>query len=222
LNYNEVKEEDKKNQIDPKAEFKKQKEIQEGKELLYRKELEEKGLEYERVKALEVTIDEANKKNKEIQKKIRNANNGFASKDFFSRKIKFYFLYSFNFVIILGFEDSSLRKYKRQVNNLKPNLDEYNEKKQETEEDPELNANTYGLSTPVAESKIDALIEDLNKQFHFIFFSDFIFFLSLFFESFITMFLFIVTFVEAKRDKNSAEEGSGMNMQMLIILMKEI
>lgn len=67
----------------------------------------------------------------------------------------------------IGFEDSSLRKYKRLTRGMKPNLEEYVKQKAELEEDfyPDLNNLSYGFYSKVPESKIDELVEDLQSQY---------------------------------------------------------
>jgi len=143
-NLAEVEEEIRKEAEDPKAAYKRLKMQNEAKELQAKLQAERMGLDYEKIKSREMTIEEAQDKQRELEDKRQRANAGFST-----------------------FEDDAVKKYEKESKKFQANLDEYLQKKSQLQEEefyPTLNSLSYGMNSKTPESKIDSLIDDIKKQ----------------------------------------------------------
>lgn len=142
LNHQEVVEEYKRQQL-PRNWTKKQewatKKLEEEEK---RQEAESSGLDYDRVKMLEIQADEAEKIERRRRAK-KNPDQGFST-----------------------YDDAAARKYNTLVKNLKPDMERYNELKETLDKEtfyPSLENSFKPIHTETKES-VDKLVEDLEKQ----------------------------------------------------------
>lgn len=112
-------------------------------ELTARKEAEENGINYERLKALDTQVDMADRTDKAKRRKTK-PDMGFSS-----------------------FEDMSMRQYERLVNGLKPDLESYQKMKSvvgEKEFYPDANTLIQGSHYPTNKA-MDKLSADIKNQY---------------------------------------------------------
>ncbi|XP_053203820.1 pre-mRNA-splicing factor syf2-like [Panonychus citri] len=141
-NHQEVVEEYKKSQL-PKNWARKQEFVDyKINEEAEREEAKKKGLDYDRVKMLNIQADEAEKSEKRKQAK-RNVDPGFS-----------------------GFEAATARQYQRLVKNIKPDLEDYEDVKK-TMGDKAFYPKLEDMFDPTfkdTKEGIDRMVEDLDKQ----------------------------------------------------------
>ncbi|KRX15664.1 Heparan sulfate glucosamine 3-O-sulfotransferase 3B1 [Trichinella nelsoni] len=144
LNHREVVEEDRRNKLPANYEAKRKRAEWEISEFEKRKEAEERGEDYDRLKLLQMPADIAWKiqQNPKVLKKQRNKE--------FKR---------------VDFCTAAIRNYERLSEQIKPDFQEYNGMKELLAEDfyPDSNTLIQNAHYP-SDSKIDRLIEDLNMQ----------------------------------------------------------
>ncbi|KRZ55955.1 Heparan sulfate glucosamine 3-O-sulfotransferase 3B1 [Trichinella nativa] len=144
LNHREVVEEDRRNKLPANYEAKRKRAEWEISEFEKRKEAEERGEDYDRLKLLQMPADIAWKlqQNPKALKKQRNKE--------FKR---------------VDFCTAAIRNYERLSEQIKPDFQEYNGMKELLAEDfyPDSNTLIQNAHYP-SDSKIDRLIEDLNMQ----------------------------------------------------------
>ncbi|XP_070568322.1 pre-mRNA-splicing factor syf2-like isoform X2 [Ptychodera flava] len=140
MNHAEVVEEDKRNKLPSNFEAKRKRAEWELEEQKKRAEAEARGEDYDRIKLLEVSADDAEKWEK--KKKKKNPDQGFAD-----------------------YEQATFRQYQRLTKQMKPDMEKYEETKEKVGEDlyPTVD------SLPQHEYKdteagIDRMVEDLEKQ----------------------------------------------------------
>lgn len=107
-----------------------------------REEAEKSGVDYERIKMLEVQAGDADKWERKRNAK-KNPDTGFST-----------------------YDDAAARKYNTLVKNFKPDLERYNELKKTLDEEtfyPTLQNSFKPIHTETKES-VDKLVEDLEKQ----------------------------------------------------------
>uniref|UniRef100_A0A3Q2U5K5 Pre-mRNA-splicing factor SYF2 n=1 Tax=Fundulus heteroclitus TaxID=8078 RepID=A0A3Q2U5K5_FUNHE len=99
-----------------------------------------RGEDYNRVKLLEVTADEAERW--ERKKKKKNPDTGFA-----------------------GYAEAQFRQYQRLTKQIRPDLQSYEKQREESGEDfyPTSNSLSYGTHVPTKDG-IDRMVEDVEKQ----------------------------------------------------------
>ncbi|XP_022202296.1 pre-mRNA-splicing factor syf2 [Nilaparvata lugens] len=140
LNHQEVVEEDKRNKLPSNWEARRRKAEWILNDEEQKKQAEQKGEDYDRVKLLNVGADEAER----LEKKRRKANpdTGFAD-----------------------YEQATIRQYNRLVRNMKPDLDNYGKQKEKLGDAFYGGRNTilHGLHNDSKEG-IDAMVSDLEKQ----------------------------------------------------------
>ena len=141
LNHKEVIEEDRKAKLPGNWEKQKERMDYEEEKEKRKKEIEEKGLEYERVRALEWTAEECEIWERKRAKK-HNPDTGFAD-----------------------FEQSSHRQYERLTKQIQPDMDNYEKQKEELGEDfyADTKSLIYGTHKP-SKQAVDKMVEDLEKQ----------------------------------------------------------
>lgn len=140
LNHAEVVEEDKRNKLPANYEAKKRSAewlLEDDKK---RKEAEDRGEDYDRLKLLDVSAEDAERWDK--KKKKKNPDQGFSD-----------------------YEQATFRQYQRLTKQMKPNLEEYERKKEKMGEDmyPELNSIAQG-DYKDSEEGINKMAADLDKQ----------------------------------------------------------
>ncbi|XP_033121300.1 pre-mRNA-splicing factor SYF2-like [Anneissia japonica] len=140
LNHAEVVEEDRKAKLPSNWEARKRQAdwiLQDDEK---RKNAEEKGLDYDRLKLLDVTAEEAERIEK--KKKKKNADPGFSD-----------------------YEQATFRQYQRLTKQMKPNMEDYERKKEKMGEDmfPTVNSLMQGEHKD-SEEAIDRMVTDLEKQ----------------------------------------------------------
>lgn len=139
LNHQEVVEEYKRNQLPKNWEKKREWAVYKLEE---QEKRDQQGDDYNRIKALDVQADEAERQ--ERRKKAKeHANPGFS-----------------------GFEDATARSYNQNVKKLKPDMDKYEEMKEELGEEAFYCGKDTIIQGMVKDSKaaVDRLVEDVNKQ----------------------------------------------------------
>lgn len=140
LNHVEVVEEDKRKKLPANFEQKRKFVEWEEQEEKKRKECEARGEEYDRVKLLEISADDAEKW--ERKKKKKNPDPGFSD-----------------------FESATYRQYQRNTKALKPDLNDYSRQKEKLGEDFYATSNTLGLTQRKdPEEAVDRMVQDLEKQ----------------------------------------------------------
>ncbi|GLD56246.1 pre-mRNA-splicing factor SYF2 [Lates japonicus] len=140
LNHQEVVEEDKRLKLPANWEAKKARLEWELAEDQKKKECAERGEEYNRVKLLEITADDAERW--ERKKKKKNPDTGFA-----------------------GYAEAQFRQYQRLTKQIRPDLESYERQREECGEDfyPTSNSLIHGTHVPTKEG-IDRMVEDVEKQ----------------------------------------------------------
>ncbi|KAM4541168.1 pre-mRNA-splicing factor syf2 [Fundulus diaphanus] len=140
LNHQEVVEEDKRLKLPANWEAKKSRLEWELTENEKKKECAARGEDYNRVKLLEVTADEAERW--ERKKKKKNPDTGFA-----------------------GYAEAQFRQYQRLAKQIRPDLQSYEKQREESGEDfyPTSNSLSYGTHVPTKDG-IDRMVEDVEKQ----------------------------------------------------------
>ncbi|XP_072035692.1 pre-mRNA-splicing factor SYF2-like [Amphiura filiformis] len=140
LNHAEVVEEDKRNKLPANHEAKKRRAEWILQDEEKRKEAEAKGEDYDRMKLLDVSAEEAERW--EQKKKKKNPDQGFSD-----------------------YEQASFRQYQRLTKQMKPDMEEYNRQKEKMGDDlyPELNSIAQGEYKD-SEEGINRMVADLDKQ----------------------------------------------------------
>ncbi|XP_056106594.1 pre-mRNA-splicing factor syf2 [Rhinichthys klamathensis goyatoka] len=140
LNHQEVVEEDKRLKLPSNWEAKKARLEYELVVDQKKKECAERGEDYNRVKLLEISAEDAERW--ERKKKKRNPDPGFS-----------------------GYAEAQLRQYQRLTRQIKPDMDNYERQREECGEDfhPTSNSLIHGTHVPSKES-IDRMVDDVEKQ----------------------------------------------------------
>uniref|UniRef100_A0A7M4FF05 Pre-mRNA-splicing factor SYF2 n=2 Tax=Crocodylus porosus TaxID=8502 RepID=A0A7M4FF05_CROPO len=139
LNHQEVVEEDKRLKLPPNWEAKKARLEWELKVEEKKKECAAKGEDYERVKLLEISAEDAERW--ERKKKRKNPDLGFSD-----------------------YAAAQLRQYQRLTKQIKPDMEQYEKQKKDTEEFyPTSNSLLHGTHVPSNEG-VDRMVADLEKQ----------------------------------------------------------
>ncbi|KAJ7391341.1 pre-mRNA-splicing factor syf2 [Desmophyllum pertusum] len=141
LNHQEVAEEDKRKKLPANHEAMQRRVEWENKEEEARKEAESRGEDYDRVKMLEMTAEDADKF--ERKRKKKNPDQGFS-----------------------GFAAAQYRQYQRLTKQMKPS-DDYKREKEEKGEAmmyPNVDDVNYGGQGKVPEAAVDRMVADLEKQ----------------------------------------------------------
>ncbi|XP_077052980.1 pre-mRNA-splicing factor syf2 [Siphateles boraxobius] len=140
LNHQEVVEEDKRLKLPSNWEAKKARLEYELVVDQKKKECAERGEDYNRVKLLEISAEDAERW--ERKKKKRNPDPGFS-----------------------GYAEAQLRQYQRLTRQIKPDMDNYERQREECGEDfhPTSNSLIHGTHVPSKES-IDRMVVDVEKQ----------------------------------------------------------
>ncbi|XP_064618403.1 pre-mRNA-splicing factor syf2-like [Liolophura sinensis] len=140
LNHQEVVEEDRRKKLPKNFDVKRKKSEWEQAEEEKRKECEERGENYDRVKLLDIGADEAERW--ERKKKKKNPDPGFSD-----------------------YEQATFRQYQRLTKQLKPDADGYARQKEEKGEMFYPTVDTLGLQQHKdSEDAVDRMVEDLEKQ----------------------------------------------------------
>lgn len=141
LNHQEVAEEDRRKKLPSNWEAMQRRVEWENKEEEARKEAESRGENYERVKMLETTAEEADRY--ERKRKKKNPDEGFS-----------------------GFAAAQYRQYQRLTKQMKPSADEYKKEKEQKGEAmfPSVDDVNYGGRGKVPEAAVDRMVADLEKQ----------------------------------------------------------
>jgi len=141
LNHSEVVEEDKRNKEPANIEAKRKRLEWEELEAKRKKECKEQGQDYDRMKLLDIQADEAERMSH--KKKKPNTDTGFST-----------------------YEEMSARQNTRLTKSMKPNMKEYNEKKEKMGDAFYADVNTLGLEEmhKDTEEGIDKMCTDLEKQ----------------------------------------------------------
>lgn len=141
LNHREVVEEDKRKKLPTNWDVKRQRLEWEEEELQKRKEVEEAGQDYDRVKVLEITAEQAEKWERKKKAK-HNPDKGFAD-----------------------FEQATIRQNQRLTKQLKPDLSEYEREKKKMGEVFYPTADTLGVEDHKdSEDAVENMVKDLEKQ----------------------------------------------------------
>ncbi|KAG7519505.1 hypothetical protein JOB18_010286 [Solea senegalensis] len=140
LNHQEVVEEDKRLKLPTNWEAKKARLEWELAEDQKKKDCADRGENYDQVKLLEITADDAERW--ERKKKKKNPDTGFA-----------------------GYAEAQLRQYQRLTKQIRPDLESYEKQRQECGEDfyPTANSLIHGTHVPTKDG-IDRMVEDVEKQ----------------------------------------------------------
>nr|XP_033786867.1 pre-mRNA-splicing factor SYF2 [Geotrypetes seraphini] len=140
LNYQELVEEDKRLKLPSNWEAKKTRLEWELKEEERKKECAAKGENYERVKLMEISAEDADKW--ERKKKRKNPDLGFSD-----------------------YAAAQLRQYQRLTKQIKPDMEEYEKQREQNGEEfyPTSNSLLHGTHVPSKEG-IDKMVADLDKQ----------------------------------------------------------
>ncbi|KAF4106098.1 pre-mRNA-splicing factor syf2 [Onychostoma macrolepis] len=140
LNHQEVAEEDKRLKLPSNWEAKKARLEYELLVDQKKKECAEQGEDYDRVKLLEISAEDAERW--ERKKKKKNPDPGFS-----------------------GYAEAQLRQYQRLTKQIKPDMDNYERQREECGEDfhPTSNSLIHGTHVPSKES-IDRMVDDVEKQ----------------------------------------------------------
>lgn len=141
LNHQEVVEEDRRKKLPANWDAMQRKTEWENKEEDARKEAEARGENYDRVKLLEVTAEDADRL--ERKRKKKNPDQGFS-----------------------GYAAAQYRQYQRLTKQMKPSVDEYSREKDQKGEAmyPSVDDVTYGGQGKVPEAAVDRMVADLEKQ----------------------------------------------------------
>jgi len=141
LNHEEMVEEDRRNKLPANWEARKRKAEWELADQEARKAAEERGEDYEQTKLLQQSAYELEMLQK--KKKKKNPDQGFSD-----------------------YAAAQLRQYQRLTRQFKPDLEAYNKIKEDMGENafPTAHSLSYGGDGKVAESAIDRMVEDLDKQ----------------------------------------------------------
>ncbi|XP_028411281.1 pre-mRNA-splicing factor SYF2-like [Dendronephthya gigantea] len=142
MNYQEVVEEDRRKKLPANWEAKQKRVDWELQDHKARAEAEARGEDYDRVKLLEVTADDAEKLDKRRKRK-KNADVGFSD-----------------------YAAAQERQYSRLVKQMKPDLAEYEAKKEQLGDQmyPTANNISYGGDGKVSKEGVDRMVADLEKQ----------------------------------------------------------
>ncbi|CAB3980877.1 Pre-mRNA-splicing factor syf2 [Paramuricea clavata] len=142
MNYQEVVEEDRKKKLPANWEAKQKRVDWELQDHKARAEAEAQGEDYDRLKMLEVTAEDAEKLDKRKKRK-KNADVGFSD-----------------------YAAAQQRQYSRLVKQMKPDLAEYQEQKEKLGEQmyPTANNISYGGEGKVSKEGVDRMVADLEKQ----------------------------------------------------------
>eukprot|EP01135_Chromosphaera_perkinsii_P003296 Nk52_evm71s239 gene=Nk52_evmTU71s239 len=140
-NHQEVVEEDQRSKLPANWEAKKrrlEKELEEEKE---REACEARGEDYDRLKNLKVTVEQAEMEEKKKSRKVKDE--GWSD-----------------------FRNAAIQKYNRLTSNMKPDLVAYEKNKEEWGEDFYCSANslTHGQHGKVSEEAVERLKQDVQKQ----------------------------------------------------------
>ncbi|KAI7805375.1 pre-mRNA-splicing factor syf2 [Triplophysa rosa] len=140
LNHQEVVEEDKRLKLPSNWEAKKARLEYELTVDQKKKECAERGEDYDRVKLLEISAEDAERWAR--KKKKRNPDPGFS-----------------------GYAEAQLRQYQRLTKQIKPDMDNYEKQREECGEDfhPTPNSLIHGTHVP-SKVSIDRMVEDVEKQ----------------------------------------------------------
>ncbi|MBN3306386.1 SYF2 factor, partial [Amia calva] len=140
LNHQEVVEEDKRLKLPANWEAKKARLEWELKENARKKECAENGEDYDRVKLLEISAEDAERW--ERKKKKKNPDPGFS-----------------------GYAEAQLRQYQRLSRQIKPDMETYEKQREECGEDffPTSNSLIHGTHVPTKEG-LDRMVADVEKQ----------------------------------------------------------
>ncbi|XP_043916012.1 pre-mRNA-splicing factor SYF2 [Protopterus annectens] len=140
LNHQEVAEEDRKLKLPANWEAKKSRLEWELKEKERKQACEAQGEDYERVKLLEISAEDAEKW--ERKKKKKNPDQGFSD-----------------------YAAAQLRQYQRLTKQIRPNLEEYEKQREDCGEEffPTANSLLLGTHVPTKEG-VDRMVADLEKQ----------------------------------------------------------
>ncbi|XP_013405461.1 pre-mRNA-splicing factor SYF2 [Lingula anatina] len=140
LNHQEVVEEDRRKKLPTNWEAKRKRVEWEEEEEKKRQECEAKGEDYDRVKLLDVGADEAERW--ERKKKKKNPDPGFSD-----------------------YEAATHRQYQRLTKQLKPDMNDYERKKEKMGEEFYADTSTLITSQPTdSKEAIDRMVEDVEKQ----------------------------------------------------------
>ncbi|ORX82274.1 SYF2-domain-containing protein [Anaeromyces robustus] len=152
-NRKDVYEEHSKSKENPKEEARQERKRRKAEILLDKKLAEENDIDYERKRALEYTIEDVERWEKKQKKKAKRADTGFTD-----------------------YAQIAAKKYKKQINEFKPNLQEYNKQKQmallsslntgdTSDFYRDANSTAYASidSKPSTEA-VNRLVKDLEKQ----------------------------------------------------------
>lgn len=142
LNHQEVAEEDRRKKLPSNFEAKQRRLEWELSEAKARKEAEDNGENYDRVKLLEASADDLEKFERKRSRK-QNPDTGFAD-----------------------FQQAQYRQYQRLTRQLKPSMEEYEKQKRELGDSVYATANTLlpEDSSKPSEAAIDRMVDDLEKQ----------------------------------------------------------
>ncbi|KAF0044579.1 hypothetical protein F2P81_003737 [Scophthalmus maximus] len=140
LNHQEVVEEDKRQKLPANWEAKKARLEWELAEEQKKKECAARGDNYDRVKLLEITADDAERW--ERKKRKKNPDTGFA-----------------------GYAEAQFRQYQRLTKQIRPDLENYEKQREEGGADfyPTSNSLIHGTHIPTTEG-VDRMVEDVEKQ----------------------------------------------------------
>ncbi|XP_020622031.1 pre-mRNA-splicing factor syf2-like isoform X1 [Orbicella faveolata] len=141
LNHQEVAEEDRRKKLPANWEAMQRRVEWENKEEEARKEAESRGEDYDRVKLLEMSADDADRLDRKRKKK--NPDQGFS-----------------------GFAAAQYRQYQRLTKQMKPNNEDYKREKEQKGEGmyPSVDDVNYGGEGKVPEAAVDRMVADLEKQ----------------------------------------------------------
>lgn len=142
LNHQEVVEEDRRKKLPANFESKQRRIEWELEEAKAKKEAEERGEDYERLKMLEQSADDLEKAERRRKRK-QNPDTGFS-----------------------GFPEATFRQYQRLTRQMNPNMEQYEKQKEELGECVYAGPNTIliGESIKPSEDAIDRMVEDLDRQ----------------------------------------------------------
>lgn len=141
LNHQEVAEEDRRKKLPVNWEATQRRIEWENKEEEARKEAESHGEDYDRVKLLEISADDADRLDRKRKKK--NPDQGFS-----------------------GFAAAQYRQYQRLTKQMKPNSEDYKREKEQKGEGMYRSVDdvNYGGEGKVPEAAVDRMVADLEKQ----------------------------------------------------------
>ena len=142
LNHQEVVEEDRRNKLPANFEAKQKRLEWELSEAKARKEAEDNGEDYDRLRLLEASADDLERLERKRSRK-QNPDTGFAD-----------------------FQQAQYRQYQRLTRQLKPSMEEYEKQKSELGDSVYATANTLltEQSSKPSEEAVDRMVDDLEKQ----------------------------------------------------------